>query len=146
MRGDARLRLADAPDHRYGMLVLDAFSSDAIPVHLLTREALRLYRRKTAPDGWLVFHVSSRHLDLTPVLAGLTQEAGLVGYARDDLMLSPAERGLGKDASRWVVVARDRRDLGALAQGGEWRRLMADPEARVWTDDFSDLWSVVRWE
>ncbi len=146
VRGDARLRLADAPDRRYGMLVVDAFSSDAIPVHLVTREALALYRRKTAPGGWIVFHVSSRYVDLRRTLADLARDAGWVCYARDDLVLSPEEREAGKDPSRWVAMARVRSDLGALAESAGWRRLAGQPAARVWTDDFSNLWSVVTWE
>lgn len=146
VRGDARLRLAESPDRRYGMLVVDAFSSDAVPIHLVTQEAIALYRRKTAPGGWLVFHASSRYLDLRAALAGLARGAGLVGYARDDLVLSPEERQLGKDPSRWVVMAGQRSDLGALAESARWRPLTAEPGARAWSDDFSDLWSAVRWE
>jgi spermidine synthase len=146
VRGDARLRLAEAPDGSFGMLVVDAFSSDAVPVHLVTREALALYRRKTAPGGWLVFHVSSRYLDLPTVLAALAKDAGLNAHGRDDLVLSPKERRLGKDPSRWVVMARAAAELGTLADGVRWVFLEADPGVRVWTDDFSDLWSVVRWE
>jgi hypothetical protein len=146
VRGDARLRLAESPDRRYGMLLVDAFSSDAVPLHLVTRQAMELYLRKTAPGGWLVFHVSSRYLDLRAVLAGLARDAGLVCYARDNLVLTPEERQLGKDPSRWVVMARERSDLGALPESAGWRRLTAEPRVRVWTDDFSDLWSVIKWE
>jgi SAM-dependent methyltransferase len=146
VRGDGRFRLAESPDRHYGMLVLDAFSSDAIPVHLVTREAFELYRRKLAPGGWVVFHVSSRYVDLGPVLASLARDAGWVGYARDDLILSSEERQEGKDPSRWVVVARERPELGALADSARWRRLGGEPAVPLWTDDFSNLWSVIRWE
>jgi hypothetical protein len=146
VRGDARLRLAEAGDHRHGMLVVDAFGSDAIPVHLVTREALALYRRKIAPGGWLVFHISSRHVDLRPVLASLARDAGLVGRARDDLVLSSEERRLGRDPSRWVVMAEAPSDLSALAERAGWQRLVADRRIRPWTDDFSDLWSALTWE
>jgi hypothetical protein len=144
VRGDARLRLAASPDRHWGMLVVDAFSSDAVPVHLVTREAIELYLRKTTLDGWLVFHVSSRYLDLPAVLAALARDTGLVGYARDDLVLTPEEREMGKDPSRWGVLARTRSDLGALAEDPRWRRLRAEPHIRAWTDDFSDLWSIIR--
>ena len=76
--GDARLRLRDAPDGGYGLIVLDAFSSDAIPMHLLTREALRLYRDKLADGGLIAFHISNRYLDLAPVLGALARDAGLI--------------------------------------------------------------------
>ena len=144
VRGDARLRLAESPDRHWGMVVIDAFSSDAVPVHLVTREAIDLYLRKTTVDAWLVFHVSSRYLDLPAVLAALTRDTGLVGYARDDLVLTPEERDTGKDPSRWVVLARTRSDLGGLAADPRWRPLRADPQRRAWTDDFSDPWSIIR--
>jgi SAM-dependent methyltransferase len=146
VRGDGRFRLAESPDGRYGMLVVDAFSSDAIPVHLVTREALELYRRKLAPGGWIVFHISSRYVDLGPVLASLARDAGWVVYARDDLMLSAEERQEGKDPSRWAVMAQERSELGALADSARWRRLGDEAGVPVWTDEFSNLWSVVRWE
>src|SRR5262249_58801214 len=74
--GDARLTLADAPPRHYGLIVIDAFSSDAIPQHLLTREALRLYLSKLAPDGLLAFHISNRYMDLQPILGDLAGDAG----------------------------------------------------------------------
>ena len=75
--GDARLSLRDAPAHGYGMMVLDAFSGDSIPTHLLTREALALYLTKLAPNGVLAFHISNRYLDLHGVLGALANDAGL---------------------------------------------------------------------
>ena len=144
--GDARLRLADAADGRYGLLVADAFSSSAIPVHLITREALDLYRRKTAADGWIVFHISSQHLDLKPIVSGLARDIGWVAYARDDLVLTPEERETGKDPSQWVVLARARSRLGALAEDPRWRVLPGDAGARVWTDDFSNVWNAIKTE
>ena len=144
--GDARLRLAEAADGRFAVLVLDAFSSSAIPLHLLTREALDLYRRKTAAGGWIVFHISSQHLDLEPVVARLARDAGWVAYARDDRRLSATEREAGKDPSRWAVLARRRSDLGGLADDLRWRALAGRGDAPVWTDDFSNLWDVIRWD
>ena len=144
--GDARLRLAEAADGRYGVLVLDAFSSSAIPLNLLTREALDLYRRKTAAGGWIVFHISSQHLDLEPVVARLARDAGWVAYARDDRRLSAAAREAGKDPSRWAVLAHRRSDLGGLADDLRWRALASRGDAPVWTDDFSNLWDVIRWD
>jgi hypothetical protein len=146
VRGDARLRLAESADGRYGMLVVDAFSSDAIPVHLITQEALELYRRKTAASGWIVFHISSQHLDLRPVIGSLAGDAGWVAYARDDLLLAPEEREAGKDPSQWVVMAKTRSRLGALAEDPRWFALPVQAGARVWTDDFSNLWSAIKWE
>jgi spermidine synthase len=142
--GDARLRLAEADDGRYGVLVVDAFSSSAIPVHLITREAVALYRRKLAPGGWVLFHLSSQHLDLVPVVATLAHDAGWVAYARDDLVLTPAERETGKEPSRWAVMASTVEALQPLAADRRWRALAVVDGARVWTDDFSNVWSVIR--
>lgn len=82
--GDGRLSLADQPVGRFDALVLDAFSSDAIPVHLLTREAVDLYLSRLRPDGLLVFHISNRYLDLAPVLANIAEDAGLEGLIQQD--------------------------------------------------------------
>ena len=79
MLGDARLTIGDAPDGTYDALIIDAFSSDSIPMHLLTREALALYLRKLAPGGRLLFHISSRTLDLRPVIGALAADAGSPG-------------------------------------------------------------------
>ena len=111
--GDARLRLREAPESGYGLIILDAFSSDAIPVHLLTREALRVYRSKLADGGLIAFHISNRYIDLAPVLGRLARDAGLVARVRFDLALSPEQVGDGKLASTWVVIAARVADLGA---------------------------------
>ena len=86
--GDARLSLRSAPDSFYDMIILDAFSSDAIPIHLVTREAIRLYLAKLKPGGILVFHTSNRYLDLNPVLGNLARDAGLIALSGSDLKLS----------------------------------------------------------
>ncbi len=143
--GDARLSLAGAPDGGYTLLFLDAYSSDSTPIHLITREALALYLAKLAPDGVLAFHISNQYLDLRPVLGDLAQDAGLVCLSQDDLMLSEEESRLGKSASQWVVMARDRADLGTLAGDQRWRPLAGRPGASVWTDDFSSILDVLRW-
>ena len=121
--GDARLKLETAPDHEYGLIVVDAFSSDAIPVHLLTSEALHLYLAKLAPDGILAFHLSNRHLDLEPVLANLADRIGLVGRSR----LDGANEAIGKSASHWLVLARRPGDLGELSADQRWRELSVRP-------------------
>jgi spermidine synthase len=143
--GDARLSLAQAPNAAYDLMVLDAYSSDSTPVHLITREALALYRAKLAPGGLLAFHISNQYLDLKPVLGDLAHDAGLAALAQDDLAISPAEQALGKSASQWVIMARDRAHFGALAGDARWRTLDGRPGAAVWTDDFSSILSVLRW-
>ena len=143
--GDARLRLRDAPDHAYQLIILDAFSSDALPVHLLTREAIQLYRSKLARGGVLAFNLSTRYVDLDPVMGGQAQDSGLVCRINYDTALSPDEQEAGKQPSIWAVMAATDADLGSLASDVRWRRLSLRPNARVWTDDDSDLARYLRW-
>jgi hypothetical protein len=137
--GDARLRLREAPAHGYGLIVLDAFSSDAIPLHLLTREALALYRSRLAQGGLISFHISNRYFDLEPVLAALAQDAGLVARIRSDMGLSPEESRVGKTTSVWVVMAAEPADLGAIADDSRWVAVRAVSGRAPWTDDYSSI-------
>ncbi len=143
--GDARLSLATTPDGSYDLILLDAFSSDAIPVHLLTREALRLYLDKLADGGVLAFHISNRFLDLRPVLAELARDAGLVGAIGEDVTPSVREGLRDQRPSRWVVLSRAAPEIAALTNQRSWRSLPARAEVGVWTDDFSNIFSVFRW-
>jgi len=143
--GDARLSFAGAHDASYGLVVLDAFSSDAIPSHLLTREALALYMRKLAQSGLLAIHISNNHLDLESTVANLAHDARLVALARLDGHVTRDEARAGKSPSHWVVLARRRPDLGALADDPRWRALEPQPDQALWTDDFSSIVQVVRW-
>lgn len=143
--GDARLQLRQAADGQYGLIVLDAFSSDAIPTHLLTREAFALYLSKLAPGGWLALHASNQYLDLRPVVADLIADAGLSGLVRDDLEVSGDALDLGKDAARWILIARKTEDLGALQTDSRWQPLIKEPNTKVWTDDYSNPLGVFRW-
>jgi spermidine synthase len=139
--GDARLQLAHAPDSIYDLLILDAFSSDSVPVHLLTRQALALYLQKLHAGGLLAFNISNRYLWLEPVLVGLARDAGLVGLVQHDRRDGPP----GKVASSWVVLARQQADLGALATHANWQSIADRPATDPWTDDFSNLLSVLMW-
>jgi hypothetical protein len=141
--GDARLRLAE-PGDRFGLLIVDAFSSDAIPVHLLTREALRTYRDRLQPDGLLAFNISNRYLNLRSVLANLARDAGLRCFVRDDLSPSAEERAAGKSPSVWAVLTASSSDAANLRRAG-WDELRGDPRQPVWTDDFSNLLGVFDW-
>jgi SAM-dependent methyltransferase len=143
--GDARLSLVSAPEHGYDLIVLDAYSSDSIPVHLITREALALYLRKLAPGGVLVFHISNLYLDLKPALGNLAADAGLAGLARDDLVLDIEDQASGKTASQWAIMGRSVSDLGAQAGDPRWQALAPQPDIAVWTDDYSSILSVFRW-
>ena len=142
--GDARLTLATAPDAAYTVIVLDAFSSDAIPVHLVTREAFALYQHKLAPRGVIACHISNLHLDLEPVFANLVHDAKLVCLVRDDTVISPAEAALGKASSVWLILARHPEDLAPFSSDARWRPARRHQQA-VWTDDYSSLLSAFRW-
>jgi hypothetical protein len=137
--GDARLRLRDAPGHRYDLIVLDAFSSDSIPVHLLTREAIDLYRSKLAPDGMMAFHISNRHLDLATILGAVARDEDLVCRVRRDTRLNPDEQRLGKSVSTWAILANRENDLGSLATDPAWVLPRVRRNEAAWTDDFSNI-------
>jgi spermidine synthase len=142
--GDARLSLARAPDNEFDIIVLDAFSSDAIPAHLITREALRMYLAKLRDGGAIAFHISNRYLDLRPVLIALANDARIPG-AVGDQVASDEDRVRLYYSSRWVVLARRPSTLAGLVRREGWSPLASEPATRVWTDDFSDILSVMKW-
>ncbi len=135
MLGDARLTLP-ASSSRYDLIVLDAFSSDAIPVHLLTVEAFRGYLSRLSPRGVILAHISNRHLDLAPVIANAAQSLGLVAFLRQDNAAGGMSTDLNANA-RVIVLGRSPHDVGAVAQG--WVRLQPDPSSATWTDDYSNI-------
>jgi hypothetical protein len=139
--GDARISLTRAPEHAYDLLVLDAFSSDSIPMHLLTDEAVSLYLSRLAPDGLLIMHISNRHLRLAPVVARLAENRGLTGLQQVDL--EGKNWPEGKNPSHWIVMARDAAALDALRQDSRWKPLAASASTPLWTDDFSNILSVL---
>ncbi len=150
--GDARLKMAGAPDGGYGLIVLDAFSSDAVPLHLITRQAVELYVRKLADRGLVAFHVSNRYLDLAPVLANLAGELELACLVRADL--ADEDHVEGQDASIWVVLARRPADLEGLPRpradrpdispSAVWTTV-PPASGPVWTDDRANLFSAWNW-
>ena len=142
--GDARLRLADAPDGAYDVIVLDAFASDAIPFHLITREAIAGYVAKLAPRGMIALHLSNRYLDLVPVVAALEEELGLAGRVRATSQLTTEQLSDGMSGSTWAVLARDESSLRSLARSPAWRDLETKPGVRAWTDDYSNVFRVFR--
>jgi hypothetical protein len=143
--GDARLSLKSAPDQTYDLLILDAFSSDSIPVHLLTREALQLYMSKLAPSGIMAFHISNRYVDLEPLLGDLAGSLGVTCLAQNDLKVPVSQLENGKYASRWVVMAPRIEELDPLRSDSRWRGVAPRPTPVIWTDDFSNLLSVFKW-
>ena len=143
MIGDARLELANAPPASLDVLVIDAFSSDAIPLHLLTNEAFGVYLRALSPDGLLVVHISNRYIELQPVLAAVAARRGLAAAVRND---NPYDRTRFTPSS-WVAMARDRAQLETLADArpdAPWEDL-EPPAPRVWTDDHASVLPYIRW-
>jgi spermidine synthase len=139
--GDARLKLAEAEASSFDILVVDAFSSDAIPLHLLTEEAHEVYFRALAPDGLLLVHISNRFVDLEPVLAALARERGLAAALRVD---KPSEPDLS--ASHWIALSRDARTLEALTAPHERAWVPLGPPAEdVWRDDFASTLPHLTW-
>jgi SAM-dependent methyltransferase len=133
--GDARLTLEEAPDASYDLIVVDAFSSDAIPIHLLTREAMAVYLKKLKPNGMVVLHVSNRHLELASVVAGIAAANGAITRVSDGA--DPGEPY--KYGGTVAAVARRDDDFGQLAELPEWVLRAPDPKQWVWTDDYSDI-------
>lgn len=138
--GDGRLQIKNAPDNHFGLLLLDAFSSDMIPTHLITKEAMEMYLTKMAPGGIIGVHISNRYLDLQPMVGNLAKELGLAAIRRYDDSHVP-----GTNSSDWVLVARKMEDFGPLLGTGEWAPPTTDPKVAIWTDDFSNLLDVYRW-
>jgi hypothetical protein len=143
--GDARLSLKDVKDGAYGLLVLDAFSSDAIPVHLVTREAIELYFQKTAPGGILAFHITNRYLRIEPVLGRLAEEMRVVAMTRNELEGTDEVDLPGRQPSQWLVMARSEGDLESIRWSSAWKPAATRPDTPIWTDDFSNIVSVLRW-
>ncbi|HKY21880.1 MAG TPA: fused MFS/spermidine synthase [Vicinamibacterales bacterium] len=143
--GDARIALTKEPPRAFDLLIVDAFSSDAIPVHLLTREALQLYLEKLDTGGVLAFHISNSYLSLTPLIADLARDAGLVCLAQTDAQIDATAAALAKSASQWAVLARSPETLGPLAHDKRWRIAQGRANAVTWTDDFSNPLSLISW-
>ena len=139
--GDARVSLGRVREHAYDVLVLDAFSSDSIPMHLMTREAFSLYLSRLAPDGVLAMHISNRHLRLAPVVARLAASQQLVALQQIEAM--GPDWPEGKNPSHWIVMARSQAALDALARDRRWSPLSPLSSTPLWTDDFSNILSVL---
>jgi hypothetical protein len=138
--GDARLTFAKEPDGVYDLIIVDAYSSDAIPIHLATQEAMAIYKQKLAPQGVVVMHVSNRHLELASVVVGIAQANDLKSWVYNE--------DSGRDdeyifATNVVVSAREEADIGKLATSEQWAETEPDEKQRVWTDDYSNVLGAV---
>jgi hypothetical protein len=141
---DGRLGLRAMPAASYDLIVIDAFSSDAIPTHLLTREAVALYESRLKPRGLIAFHVSNRFFDLPPVVARIASDRRLACYVREDTNVAEEKAAQGMRASVWVILARDEKDVGQLAHAApRWVRLLSRPDDPLWTDDYTNVLGVL---
>ncbi|CAN5143221.1 fused MFS/spermidine synthase [soil metagenome] len=138
--GDARLTFAREPDGIYDLIIVDAYSSDAIPIHLATEEAMEIYKDKLAPDGAVVMHVSNRHLELASVVVGIADANDLKSWVFNE--------DSGRDneyifSTNVVISAREPADIGTLASSDKWALTQPEDDQRVWTDDYSNVLGAV---
>jgi hypothetical protein len=140
--GDARLSLAADAPQRFDILAIDAFSGDAIPMHLLTTQAMRIYQRQLAPGGILAFHVSNQYLDLAPEIALLAASAGMTARLVD----TPARDEVGEYRAQWVLVTKNAAFLAQPALLAMAQPIPPRSRLRVWTDDDSSLLPILRWQ
>lgn len=140
--GDARVEMSEGAANRYDVLAVDAFSSDSIPLHLLTREALETYRRSLAPGGVLVIHISNRYIDLEPSLAALADASGMAAMIRRDNPVG----GWPLTSSWWVALAEDPSTLDELTrfEAEPWYALRRDGRA-AWTDSHASILPFIQW-
>jgi hypothetical protein len=121
------------------VIVVDAFSSDAIPTHLLTREAFELYLRKLSPEGLIAVHISNNTMEFHAIIARIAADLGLVAYMRRDLAIPPDDPDF-RTASVVAVLARDPAHLrGLLGENSQWWRLEPNRTNWAWTDDYSTI-------
>ncbi|MBX7513920.1 fused MFS/spermidine synthase [Qipengyuania sp. GH38] len=132
--GDARLELAALPDGAFDVLVIDAFSSDSIPLHLLTREAIAVYRRVMQPDGVLLIHISNRFIQLQPVIEALARDAGLSATIRNDM----EDKSARTFTSGWIALSADASKFERITAQEGWEPL-GEPADRLWTDDYASV-------
>jgi predicted membrane-bound spermidine synthase len=144
--GDGRQSLSRMPDGTFNLLLLDAFSSDAIPVHLLTREALTMYLQKLAPNGIVLFHISNRFVDLEPVLANLAADLRVAALIQNYEPTSEQESAVGACSSTWVAVAPNADDLRLLEADDRWSAPVPGARVGIWTDDYSNIFRTLIWK
>jgi spermidine synthase len=145
--GDARIRMAEQPENSMDILAVDAFSSDAVPMHLLTREALAVYGRVVQRDGIVLFHVSNRYLDLRPVIADLAESGGWRA-ALIDFQPNEEERVMNSTVSVWIALSRNPQTIDRLVtlsnEQEEWRRLQPRPGFAGWSDDYASIIPILK--
>jgi hypothetical protein len=138
--GDARLTFAREPDGIYDLIIVDAYSSDAIPIHLATQEAMKIYKDKLSSQGVVLMHVSNRHLELASVVVGIAAANGMKSWVYDE------DSGRDEEyifATNVVVSARAEADVGKLVSSEKWEETEPTANQRVWTDDYCNVLGAV---
>jgi hypothetical protein len=138
--GDARLTFAREPNGIYDLIIVDAYSSDAIPIHLATQEAMAIYKDKLSPQGVVLMHVSNRHLELASVVVGIADANGLKSWVYNE---DSGRDGEYIFSTNVVVSAREDGDVGKLASSEQWEETDAKADQRVWTDDYCNVLGAV---
>jgi len=138
--GDARLSLEREPQQNYDVLIVDAFSGDAIPIHLLTREALQQYLRHIKKDGILALHISNRYIDLKPVIQRLAEKVGMEAIAVN----TAGNPEIGAEAAEWILLSAARETLEKPPLRGAGKALHRTLDVRMWTDDYSSLFGLLK--
>jgi len=141
VEGDARATLAGEPPMGFDVLVIDAFSGDAIPLHLLTTQAVALYKRHLAPDGILAFHISNQHVDLEPEITLQARAAGM-NVRR---VSSFANEQTGEFTATWILLTSSSEFFTQPEVAARLRQPAEDPNVHLWTDDYSSLLPLIRW-
>jgi hypothetical protein len=134
--------LKNEPPQRYDVLVIDAFSSDAIPVHLITSEAVELYRRHLQPGGIIAVHVSNHFLDLPPVVEQLAEHSGM----KTAFVASLNDEDVGEYSADWVLMTTNQEFLSAKDVREGSTPIPMRPGVRLWTDDYSSVLPLLRWK
>jgi spermidine synthase len=129
--GDGRLAIEAQPAGAYDLIVLDAFNSDSVPAHLVSREAVQMYVSRLAPGGVLLFHVANRYLDVRSLAVAVSIDEGLRTYSRKD--------------DDYIAAAKHEQDVAAMANRDKWQELSRPPDLRSWTDDYSNIVRLIRW-
>jgi hypothetical protein len=141
--GDARIKLQEADPKRYGFMIMDAYSSDSLPVHLITKEALEMYLSKLDDNGIIAFHISNRHLDLKPVLASLMTHFDLAGYVRTDMKVKKISKNSLAVANQWVILTKNPELFENIKPDDKWQPLVSSNHS-LWTDNYSSILSILK--
>lgn len=140
--GDARKQFSQAKNNSFGLIVLDAFNSDTVPTHLLTKEAMEMYLSKLGDDGVIAVNISNRSMDLKPIISSIAASLGAECLWRFD---SKANDSLGKEPSEWAAIVRRTNSLGSIAALSQWQHLSPDSKITGWTDDYASIIQIIRW-